>query len=102
MERVLDQIVNKINMLSNKRDKLALALEEVSRSGKFSKIKTKVGEVNLNKIKICGVDGGFLKKEYHGAGLILRRAVASCFYYKDGQLEKNAYFPNNKPMLPLV
>ncbi|MCX6774920.1 MAG: DNA double-strand break repair nuclease NurA, partial [DPANN group archaeon] len=48
-------------------------------------------------IKICGVDGGFLKKEYHGAGLMLRRAVAVCFEYIDGRLANAKYHPSKKP-----
>src|SRR3989344_3602755 len=90
MDEILISIANKITDTSNKRKALSKAL---SNSG----LKHTIEDLNLGNLKICGVDGGFLKKDYHGARIILRRAVAVCFNFKDGSLESCDYLPNTRP-----
>ncbi|MEK6923261.1 MAG: DNA double-strand break repair nuclease NurA [Nanoarchaeota archaeon] len=90
MDEILISIANKITDTSNKRKALSKAL---SNSG----LKHPIEDINLGNLKICGVDGGFLKKDYHGARIILRRAVAVCFNFKDGILESCDYLPNTRP-----
>ena len=90
MDEILISIANKITDTSNKRKALSKAL---SNSG----LKHTIEDLNLGNLKICGVDGGFLKKDYHGARIILRRAVAVCFNFKDGNLENCDYLPNTRP-----
>jgi len=97
MDSVLAEIAQKISQIARKREALADALKQADRSN-HTKFKYKISDKSLEKIKICGVDGGFLKKEYHGAGLILRRAVAACFEYENGKLVSTKYLPDPKPV----
>ena len=97
MDRTIKTIAERIKQLDEQRETIAHILKQTDKK-KISRFKVPVSEFYLDKIKICGVDGGFLKKEYHGAGIILRRAVATCFEYKNNKLEKVAYVPNRKPV----
>jgi len=91
MDEILSNLANKIAEISNKRKALANAID------KGIKIKHKIDDIDLGNLKICGIDGGFLKKDYHGARLILRRAVAACFNFTNGKLESCEYLPNSRP-----
>ncbi len=97
MEDIINLIAGKINELSSRRQQLADTLKQAD-SLKISKFRVPIDEFNLDKIKICGVDGGFLKKEYHGINLLLRRAVAVCFSYENGMLKGADYYPSRKPV----
>lgn len=97
MERTIKTIAERIKQLGEKREILAHVLKQTDKK-KVSCFKVPISEFKLDKIKICGVDGGFLKKEYHGAGIILRRAVAACFKYKNNRLENVSYVPSRKPV----
>jgi len=44
---------------------------------------------------VIGVDGGLSMHSYHGMDLILTRAVATVFNYKDGKLGEVGYFPSS-------
>jgi len=97
MDSLLTDIAQKLAEIAKKRETLSLCLQETDKLG-ISRLKAHITTENLDKIKICGVDGGFLKKEYHGAGIILRRAVAVCFEYEKGKLKATSYLPNQKPV----
>jgi len=58
-----------------------------------------IPQPDISSLKVCGVDGGFIKKEYHGIGLILRRAVAVCFEYKNQKLTVTKYLPSKNPIV---
>lgn len=97
MEQTIDRIAKKIKDIAQRRERLAGTLHEIN--GVFTpQLKRKIKGFKLDKIKICGVDGGFLRNAYHGAGIILRRAVAVCFDYKKGKLEKVDYHPDRRPI----
>ena len=53
-------------------------------------------ELIKGKIKICGVDGGFVSKQISSSALIIRRAIATCFEYTGTYLEKAEYFPSKR------
>lgn len=93
MDDELEQISKHINKTSQERKELAKKIRESNPD----LIKT-VTPLEQDKFKICGVDGGFLKKEYHGAGLFLRRAVAACFEYENKRLVNADYFPSKYPV----
>ncbi|MEM4248496.1 MAG: DNA double-strand break repair nuclease NurA [Candidatus Nanoarchaeia archaeon] len=97
MDTLLTDIAKKLAEIAKKREALADALKQTDKS-QVTKFKHKIRDEKLDCLKICGVDGGFLKKEYHGAGLILRRAVAACFEYEKGKLKTPAYLPSHKPI----
>ncbi|MEK6807966.1 MAG: DNA double-strand break repair nuclease NurA, partial [Nanoarchaeota archaeon] len=97
----IDRIAQAISEISRKRESLATSLcylHEINEAV----LKHGIIANNLDNIKICGVDGGLLKKEYHGAGIIIRRAVAVCFEYKNGKLENTGYFPGTHPIPDVV
>ena len=93
----ISEIAQRLANISKQRESLASSLRELDKSKTIS-LKFKISENKLQKIKICGVDGGFLKKELHGAGIIMRRAVGVCFEYKNGKLENTGYFPGKMPL----
>jgi len=90
MKEILE-IAEHLKKVDTSRKKVCGALREIKG------LALPVKKAELNGLKICGVDGGFLKKEYHGINLILRRAVAVCFSYSNGKLEKVDYLPDRNP-----
>ncbi|MBI4009673.1 MAG: DNA double-strand break repair nuclease NurA [Candidatus Aenigmarchaeota archaeon] len=50
----------------------------------------------LKGLKIAGIDGGLVKKSFHGIDLMLLRAVGVIYDYTDGNL-KVEYYPNAIP-----
>ena len=48
------------------------------------------------KIKVCGVDGGFVSRQVSSSALIIRRAVATCFEYDGTKLIKAEFFPQRR------
>ncbi|MBI4096041.1 MAG: DNA double-strand break repair nuclease NurA [DPANN group archaeon] len=99
MEQTIREIAHRINEIDSKRKVLASSLGACSDSG-IVNLKEKIKEIKLDSnLVVVGVDGGFLKKEYHGAGLILRRAVAVAFKFsKELKLLETNYFPNRRPL----
>ncbi len=99
MDQTIREIASKINEINNKRLALAGELDRCNSAGIVSP-KEKIIPARLDReLVVVGVDGGFLKKEYHGAGLILRRAVAVAFKFdKDLKLLETNYFPNRRPL----
>ncbi len=57
-----------------------------------------ISKTNLDGLKILGVDGGFLRKDFHGVSLILRRAVGVMFRFAGNDLEAVAYYPSKNPV----
>ncbi len=97
MDNTINQIATHINSLARKRQALANLLRKIDSLKLFPRLAKPIKPVELDNIKICGVDGGFLKKEYHGMGLILRRAAAVNFSYEKGKLVNTEYYPSRKP-----
>jgi hypothetical protein len=97
----IDGIAIRLKELEQKRELLAQCFRQTD-SAKITRFKLPISPIQLDDIKICGVDGGFLKKEYHGVGLILRRAVAVCFDYKDSKLTKAEYLPSKMPIPEVI
>jgi len=80
-----------------------IASMEKERREAGEKIKEKEGLVlkaEEEKLDGCvvGVDGGMVKKSFHGIDLILLRAVAAAFYYKDSKLSYVDYYPDSIPV----
>ncbi|MDD5317663.1 MAG: DNA double-strand break repair nuclease NurA [Candidatus ainarchaeum sp.] len=51
----------------------------------------------LRDLKIAAVDGGLLAQEFHGFDLLMTRACAVMFSYRDGKRASHAYFPSALP-----
>ncbi len=98
----LDDIAGQVERLENKRKRLGNFLQEVKdaeiegRKIPEKKISIEVEEADLDGESICGIDGGLLKKSYHAVDLVLTKAVAVVFEFKDG-LENVSYFPSSLP-----
>ncbi|MCS4542338.1 MAG: DNA double-strand break repair nuclease NurA [Euryarchaeota archaeon] len=52
---------------------------------------------NLDQLTAIGVDGGVVNRPYHSLDLILVRAVAAIFNYREGVLRKVQYYPEAMP-----
>ena len=50
-----------------------------------SKIINPIEPANLENLTIAGIDGGLVKKSFHGIDLMLLRAVGVIFRYKIGR-----------------
>ena len=86
-----NEIAQHISKTSSARRELAKKIRKSS-----PELTPAVQSQNLDGLKICGVDGGFLKKEFHGLTLIIRRAVGVCFTYSGNQVEAE-YLPSKNP-----
>lgn len=52
---------------------------------------------NIDKLKIVGIDGGIVKKAFHGFDFILARAAAVSFEFFNGKISNANYFPSKVP-----
>jgi hypothetical protein len=85
------KIAEHINNISNSLKELAVDIRASS-----PEVISKIQDMPNKNIKICGVDGGFIKKEFNGLTLVIRRAVGTCFYFSNNQLSVE-YFPSKNP-----
>jgi hypothetical protein len=88
---ITSQIADHVVAVSNKRKALAEKLRIDSPN-----MALKMQGTDLNGMKVCGVDGGLLKKEFHGMTLVVRRAVGVCFSFEGG-LVSAQYTPSKNP-----
>jgi len=56
----------------------------------------KIEQVKLN-LRVAAVDGGLLAAEFHGFDLLMTRAVAVMFEYKDTKRVSHEYYPSPIP-----
>ncbi len=57
----------------------------------------RVSKTDLGSLTICGVDGGLIKKSFHGIDLVLTRAVGVIFKFEEGRLKDVIYYPSRNP-----
>jgi len=88
----LNEFLQKYATIRNKKKEVLKKLLNLN----FGRMKVKELK-ELSDIKIVGVDGGLIKKEFRGIGLILGRAVAVCFEHSGNKLKKVCYFPSKSP-----
>ena len=69
---------------------------ELTNEVKEEKIVIPVDSIQLNG-KISGVGGSVVKKSFHGIDLMLLRVIAVIFSYKDNNLDKMDYYPEETP-----
>ncbi len=100
----LDEISEKIKNLEDNRKKLANFLKEIKEVNfekdsriMEDKLSVKVKEIDLEKARFIGVDGGLSKRNYHSLDMILTRAVGAVFDYKKGKLDSVSYIPSTSP-----
>ena len=105
MHELLDQlggIADRIKGVEENREKLGKFLREVKDTvelcGKGNMEACMIRQVAaspLDDVRIAAVDGGLSRHEYHGMDIILTRAVAVVFYYRNGRLDKTDYYPHS-------
>ncbi len=108
-EETLSSITERIREQQGRRRKVAealsglrgIALEGVE--GAVESVLVKQAEMSpLANLTVAGVDGGLLEHQLHGLDLILVRALAAVFHYRDAELERAEYFPNEVPPPKLI
>lgn len=67
-----------------------------------NKLSIKVEKTPISDSGVMGVDGGVLSRRLHGLDLVLVRAVAAIFNYKDGKLSNAEYYPSEMPTPRLI
>ncbi len=106
-----DGFAKKIVEIENQRKKIGQFLREVNASVNFDtdseifekKLIHSIGKINLENLKVAGVDGGIVKQNLHGIDLILLRAVGVLFDYKNNKLASVQYYPDAIPSpIPIV
>jgi ribosomal protein S13 len=90
--KLMENFVKQIKEMENQRMKLAEVLKKVE-----SRMIYKVEKDELKEIRVAGVDGGMAKESFHGIDLILLKAVAVVFDFKEGKLREVFYYPEPLP-----
>ncbi len=62
------------------------------------KIIIPVEKSELNNIRIAGIDGGMVKKSFHGLDMLLIRAIGVVFNYENNKLASTEYYPDSIPI----
>lgn len=102
----LEELASNINKLEKKREVLGDSISEIKDRMSFpfqdkdileKKFVFEVEPDPLKDMSIGGVDGGIVQSRYHGASLIVGRAVSVVFNFKGGQLVDTNYFPDSFP-----
>jgi len=100
-----DLCAKRIADMEDQKKKIGDFLKEVNSSTNLTlgteifeeKIIIPVKKIELNDLKVGGIDGGLVKKSLHGIDIMLLRAVGVLFGYKDGKLTDTEYFPDAFP-----
>lgn len=103
--KLTDLCAKRITEMEAQKKKIGDFLKEVNSSSVFTlgteifeeKIIIPVKKIELDNLKIAGIDGGLVKRSLHGIDIMLLRAVGVLFGYKDGKLTDAEYFPSAMP-----
>jgi hypothetical protein len=114
LDETLEKIAQQILMLEEKRNTFASILRaerykiDLQRDLPLAQrhlidnhLARQVKPTNLNGLRVCGVDGGLLKKTLRGVELVITRANATIFEYTPSNRVSAIYFPE-KTTLPTV
>lgn len=92
----LPSLVNRItaNIIENEKKRKGIVSELLSSN---AEIRLRVEPDPLEDLRVAAVDGGLLKRSFHGFDCILLRAAAVCFTYGNGNVTSVSYHPSKKP-----
>jgi len=90
----IEEIVEHLKAMHNKRKSII----ELIKKNETVKLFHKCEPSDIGDKKIVAVDGGLIKRSFHGIDIVLVRAVAVCFFYKKGKLTNVSYFPSKSPV----
>lgn len=108
-EHTLANIAERIREQRGRRQKVAEALSGL-RGASLNGVEGIIEPSIVNRVEmdpltdltVAGVDGGLLEQQLHGLDLILVRALAAVFHYRNARLETAEYIPNEAPPPKLV
>lgn len=101
---MIQDFAKRIKKLEKKKEKLSSSLLE--KSTQICNDSDLLIENNIIKefkpekfdsAEVIGLDGGIVKEELLGADIVLTRAVAPYFKFKNGKLASSSYIPNRSP-----
>lgn len=108
-ERTLASIAERIREQRGRSQRVAEALSGLRGAGLNGvegivepSIVNRVEMNPLTDLTVAGVDGGLLEQQLHGLDLILVRALAAVFHYRNAELEMAKYIPNEVPPPKLI
>lgn len=90
----IKRIADSISNTENSRRKLAKFLKTVTTE--MGIVKTIV-PAELDNKKVVGVDGGIVKRSFHGLDIVLARATGVCFSYTKNKISNVSYYPSKSP-----
>ncbi|MDY6773633.1 MAG: DNA double-strand break repair nuclease NurA [Candidatus Nanohaloarchaea archaeon] len=95
----IDSVVEEIRQREEKWMEEAENLREELKEGEADTgpFIREIEEAGIEDIDVAAVDGGLARKEFHGADIYLRRAVAAVFGYTGGALDSSEYLPGKNP-----
>jgi hypothetical protein len=101
-----ETLSNLISTIENQRKKAGNLLREFNQSNTLTpdndileeKIIIPVKPLEPDNLCVAGVDGGLVKKSFHGIDLMLLRAIGVIFSYDDKKLKSVEYYPAALPV----
>ena len=94
LETEIKKIAEKLMETEGKRRRVAELLKSMDAGVKLFHI---CGSHGLKNEKIAAIDGGLVKKSFHGIDSLLVRTACACFFYNNGKIRKVEYFPSKSP-----
>jgi len=102
--QLVETLAKVISEMENNRKKVGNFLKETNELAELTvdnditetKLLHAVEPSELDGLKIAGIDGGLVKKSFHGIDLMLLRAVGVIYDYTDGKLNVE-YYPEAIP-----
>ena len=108
-ERTLASITERIREQRGRSQRVAEALSGL-RGASLNGVEGIVEPFIVNRVKmdpltdltVAGIDGGLLEQQLHDLDLILVRALAAVFHYRNAELEMAEYIPSEVPPPKLI
>ncbi len=98
LAKIIGEVENQRKSVGNfLRDTSSLTDLELTEDILENKLVIHVPEMNHESLKVAGIDGGLLKRSFHGIDLMLLRAVGVVFSYSWDKLVNTEYYPNAIP-----
>ncbi len=102
---ITDALAKIIGEMENQRKNVGVFLRESDSFTNLTKTEDILEEkiifpinpCNLHNLTVAGVDGGLVKRSFHGIDLMLLRAVGVIFSYNDNKLSNVEYYPEATP-----
>jgi len=98
LAKIIGELENQRKNVGNfLRDSNSLTELELTDDILENKLIIQVPESDQKNLRVGGIDGGLLKKSFHGIDLMLLKAVGVVFTYAGNKLANTEYYPNAMP-----